>query len=270
MASQSVGNWLGGVMPGWVASARGFDPMSPQAYGGALLIIAGVEAVALIPLLLMRMPKLGKSQRSVFAPISYAQQHPRLLSKLIAPILITSIGAGLIMPFMNVFFRSVHGASDATIGSLFALGSLSMAVGFLVAPPLSDRYGKIEFVVATQALSIPFMLVLGFSPSSWVAATAYLVRLGLMNMSNPVYQTFVMERVDRQARATVASLTSMAWNFGWAFSPSVSAWMQVEHGFEMVFAVASVLYAVAILMYRRYFLVGRGGGPAEESAPASP
>ena len=33
MASQSLGNWLGGVMPGWLASARGFDPMSPRLTG---------------------------------------------------------------------------------------------------------------------------------------------------------------------------------------------------------------------------------------------
>ena len=43
-----------------------------------------------------------------------------------------------------------------------------------------------------------------------------------MNMSSPVYQTFIMEHVEPSARATVASLTSMAWNFGWAFSPTIS------------------------------------------------
>ena len=49
----------------------------------------------------MRMPVLAKSQRTVFAPITYAQKHPRLLGQLVSPMLITSIGAGLVMPFMN-------------------------------------------------------------------------------------------------------------------------------------------------------------------------
>ena len=124
--------------------------------------------------------------------------------------------------------------------------------------------------VATQALSIPFMLVMGLSPVLWASAAAYLVRLGLMNMSNPVYQTFVMERVDLRARATVASLTSMAWNFGWAFSPTVSGWMQVEYGFGLVFVVASALYSLAILMYWRFFLGTRQGGQAVEGALAAP
>ena len=37
MASQSVGNWIGGVMPGWVASARGLDPMSHTGLRGRVV-----------------------------------------------------------------------------------------------------------------------------------------------------------------------------------------------------------------------------------------
>ncbi len=196
MAAQSVGNWLGGVMPGWTGKILGVDPMSPQAYGAALLIMAGVAALALVPLALMRMPQLTKAQRSVFAPISYAQRHPVLLGKMIAPLLITSIGAGLIMPFMNVFFREQYGQPDPAIGALFAWGSLAMGVGLIVAPPLAERMGKIQLVVVTQALSIPFLVLLGFSPWYWLSVVAYLVRVALMNMSSPIYQTFVMERVD--------------------------------------------------------------------------
>jgi MFS family permease len=256
MASQSVGNWLGGVMPGWVASAQGIDPMSSQAYGGALLVIAGIQAVALVPLFLLRMPRLAKAQRSVFAPVSYAREHPKLLGKLIAPILITSIGAGLIMPFMNVFFRHQYGQSDPAIGALFAWGSLSMGLGLIIAPPLAERMGKIQLVVITQALSIPFLVLLGFSPWFWLSVVAYLVRVALMNMSSPIYQTFVMEKVDSSARATVASLVSMSWNFGWAFSPMISGWLQVRHGFAPPFILTIVLYAISVALYWAFFWKG--------------
>jgi hypothetical protein len=159
MASQSVGNWLGGVMPGWVAAARGLDPMSPQAYGGALVIIAGVQVAALVPLLLMRMPKLAKAQRTVFAPISYARQHPRLLGKLIAPILITSIGAGLIMPFMNVFFREQYGQPDRTSVRC----SPGLAMGIVRCSAAFRRMGKIQLVVVAAALSIRSWYCLAFA-----------------------------------------------------------------------------------------------------------
>jgi MFS family permease len=176
--------------------------------------------------------------------------------------MIISVGAGLFMPFMNVFFRVVHGQSDQTIGTLFAWGSLAMGIGLMIAPPIADKLGKIQFVVLTQGLAIPFMILLGFAPFG-VSALAYYARLALMNMSNPIYQTFVMEQVDGSVRATVASLYSMVWSFGRAFSPSVSGWLQVHYGFDPVFGIAISLYVSAILLYWMFFL-----RPAKQPAPA--
>lgn len=249
----SIGNWIGGYLPSWIAQARGFPPTSSAAYGGALLVVAGVALIGALPLGLIRAPRLHRSERALFAPLSFVAQQPLLLSKLVLPMLLTSIGAGLIMPFMNVFFRVVHHQSDAVIGMLFAWGSLAMGIGLMLAPPLADRLGKIQFVVITQGLSIPFLVLLGFAPSFWLSALAYYVRLALMNMGGPVYETFVMEHVQSSARATVASLVSMAWNFGWAFSPTISGWLQVHYGFAPPFLGTIILYSLSITLYWAFF-----------------
>jgi MFS family permease len=254
MAMASVGNWVGGYLPTWVGISRDVSPTSSPAYGGALVVIGLTAALGLVPLVLLRLPRLERSERSLFAPFEYARKQPTLLGKLILPMLLTSIGAGLIMPFMNVFFRQVHGQPDPVIGSLFAWGSLAMGIGLLIAPPLAERVGKVQLVVITQGLSVPFLILLGFSPIFWVGALAYYVRLALMNMSTPVYQIFVMERVDPSARATVASLESMAWNFGWAFSPTISGILQVRYGFGPPFLGTIFLYTVSILLYWAFFL----------------
>jgi MFS family permease len=228
-------------------------PTSSTAYAGALLVVSVVTLVGLAPLVFIHRQRLAGEGRTVFAPFAYAAKEPVLLTKLILPMLITSIGAGLIMPFMNVFFREVHHQPDPVIGSLFAWGSLFMGIGLLIAPPLADRMGKIQLVVITQGLSIPFLILLGFSPIFWVSALAYYVRLALMNMSTPVYQTFVMERVESSARATVASLESMAWNFGWAFSPTISGILQVRYGFGPPFLGTIILYIVSVFLYWAFF-----------------
>jgi len=253
MVSASVGNWIGGYLPTWVGLQLTASPTSSQAYGGALLVIAAVSGLGLLPLILIRMPRLGHSDRTVFAPIQYAMRSPKKLTMLILPMLVTSIGAGLIMPFMNIFFRQVYHQPDPVIGTLFAWGSLSMGLGLLIAPPLADRMGKIQLVVITQGLSIPFLILLGFSPWFWMSAAAYYVRVALMNMSGPVYQTFVMEHVEPSARATVASLVSMSWNFGWAFSPTISGWLQVHYGFGPPFMGTIILYVLSVFLYWAFF-----------------
>jgi len=264
MASGFVGNWLGGYLPTWMGSVLHVDATATPAYAAALIIVGVAAGFAILPLAFMKTPRLDQSQRSLFAPLSYLGSHLGTFGKLVLPMLITSIGAGLIMPFMNVFFRNVYHQPDHVIGSMFAWGSLAMGVGLMIAPPLADRMGKIQLVVITQALSIPFLAQLGFAPTYAMSAAAYYIRLALMNMSGPVYQTFVMERVEPSARATVASLTSMASNFGWAFSPIVSGWIQVRYGFGPAFLATIALYILSIFFY--WYLFWRG---AQQTSPAA-
>jgi MFS family permease len=265
MVSASVGSWIGGYLPTWVAGRLNIEAVSSQAYAGSILIVAVALAVGIIPLLLIKIPRIEHADRTVFAPISFATKHPKKLTKLILPMLITSIGAGLIMPFMNVFFRVQYNQSDQVIGVLFAWGSLAMGLGLLAAPPLAARYGKIQVVVFTQALSIPFLILLGFAPVFWVSAFAYYIRVALMNMSGPVYQTFVMEQVDASSRAMVASLVSMSWNFGWAISPTISGILQVRYGFGPPFIGTIILYIIAVFLYWFFWLRKDG---QKESTPA--
>lgn len=250
----SLGNWFGGNLPTWLGGALGVSPTSTPAYAASLLLVGGLSFLGLLPLLFLRSrPDVGPSARRMLSPFQYARRNPALLGKLIGPQWVISLGAGLLIPFMNVFYRRNYGQPDSTIGTLFALGSLAMGLGLFLAPLLADRWPKMRVVVATQALSIPFLVLLGFAPSFPLSALAYLVRVALMNMSNPVYTTFVMEQVEPEARATVSSLASIGWSFGGALSPWVSGWLQTHYGFAPVFAGTILTYVLAIAMMGRFF-----------------
>ncbi|MBI4732789.1 MAG: MFS transporter [Chloroflexi bacterium] len=264
MTASFVGNSIGGYLPTWIGQARGVEATSSTAYAGALGIIAAISALALLPLLALRTPRLAASDRSLFAPIGYAIKHSGTIGKMVLPMLITSIGAGLFMPFMNVFFRVVHNQPDPVIGNVLAWGALAMGVGLIIAPPIAERIGKIQLVVITQGLSIPFLIMLGYAPWFWMSALGHYVRLSLMNMGGPVYNAFVMESVEPKSRAMVASLTSMAWNFGWAFSPSISGWLQVKYGFGPVYLAVIVIYTLSVFLYWKFFWKSK---PAEVTEP---
>jgi MFS family permease len=253
MAAFSVGDWVGGYLPTWFGGLLDVSPVSSTAYAWAIGVAGVLTFVAVLPRLLIERNKLATADRSIFAPITYARKNPGMLSKLLLPMFITSIGAGLIMPFMNIFFSKVHHQPDPVIGTMFAWGSLAMGIGLILAPVFADRFGKIQVVVVTQGLSIPFLILLGFSPWFGVSAMAYYVRLTLMNMSSPVYQTFVMEQVETESRAMVASLNSMVHSFGRAFSPIISGWIQVSYGFGPSFAGTITLYIIAIVLYYVFF-----------------
>ena len=51
-------------------------------------------------------------------------------------------------------------------------------------------------MVIVQGASIPFLVVLGFSPVLWTVILAMAVRNSLMNAGNPIFSAFAMERVS--------------------------------------------------------------------------
>ncbi len=257
MAAFSVGDWIGGYLPTWFGGLLNVGTVSSTAYTWAISVAGVLVILAVIPRVFIKRNLLPINERAIFAPLSFARKNPGMLTKLLLPMFVTSIGAGLIMPFMNIFFSKVHHQPDPVIGVMFAWGSLAMGVGLLLAPAFADRFGKLKIIFLTQALSIPFLILLGFSPIFGLSALAYYVRLTLMNMSSPIYQTFVMEQVDSESRAMVASLNSMVHSFGRAFSPIVSGWSQVQYGFGPSFIGTISLYILAIGMYYFFFLRGK-------------
>jgi len=85
-----------------------------------------------------------------------------------------------------------------------------------------------------------------------------------MNLSNPVYQTFVLERVPEQAQALSVSLTNLVFQVGWFIMPQVSGQLQVTHGpvgFTYVFAGVTAMYITAIGLAMWFF-----GGEARQEA----
>jgi MFS family permease len=112
---------------------------------------------------------------------------------------------------------------------------------------------KIRAVVLTQALSLVFLLVMGFSPFFWMVGIGFLMRGTLMNMAVPLYSAFSMELIPEREQGTVNSVKELAWQVGWAVGPYISGLVQLSFGFTPLFITTAVLYASAILVTWIFF-----------------
>lgn len=270
MTATFIGNTLGGSLPTVYAKLYGISATDTLAYQWAIGTLGLLALTGAIPLLFLRSSPQEVEVRET--PWHLIRVYGMALLPFMLPNLVVGLGAGLMQPFMNLYFRSVYQQSDFAIGLLFAFGGFSMAVAQFAAPPMADRLGKIDAVILTQALSIPFLLLLALGafivPSGmgsiglWfgIAALAYNVRLALMNMGNPIYQTFMLEGVPNKVSALAVSLSSISFQFGWFVMPQISGWLQVrynEFGFVPIFTAVAVFYAVAVVMEMVFFKKAR-------------
>ncbi len=251
------GTLLGGYLPTVFGQVLGVGVESPEAYAATLLSTVFLAVLAIVPVLMIEeeaRPAGAEVRVRSFWPWRNLT-NPRLATRIFVPNIIISMGAAILIPYMNLFFKETFDISDKLLGTLFAVSAVVTGVATLASPVLADRWGRIRALVFTQLTSIPFLLLIGFSGALWVSSLAFWVRAALMNMGNPLYSAFAMEQVAERERATVSGLMGMSWNIGWTIGPFVSGYMQAnpEIGFQPIFVITCTLYIVAAVLERRFF-----------------
>ena len=263
--AQFFGNMIGGMLPTWLGDLAGALPTDTLSYQLTLCVMIVISTMGMIPIIFISARKSKiKSGKKVEMPWTLLRQYGRMLFKLILPELIIGLGAGMLMPFMNIYYRNVFGQSDAIIGYVFASGALAMGLAQIIAPIFVDRFGKINIMVITRSLSIPFLLTLAFAAwiiprggdaTFWFVAAwaAYLIRTSLMNLNNPIYQTFILEHVPVHVQALAISMLGLSFRVGWTISPQISGWIQVRYGFVPVVLITAGLYVIGITVLWIFF-----------------
>jgi MFS family permease len=249
------GTMVGGDLPTLFGNMLEVDIESPAAYGATLAVTAALSAFALLPVFLIKeRPRPAAARARSVLPWQNIGNR-RLVARIIGPNVIISMGAAILIPYMNLFFKETFSISDRVLGTLFAVSSVITGLATLASPIMADRWGRIRSLVFTQLASIPFLLLIGFSGNLWVSGVAFWARAALMNMGNPLYSAFAMEQVQERERATVSGLMGMSWNLGWTIGPFLSGYMQ-EHpdiGFQPIFVITCVLYVMASLLEKAFF-----------------
>ena len=248
-----IGNNVGGLMPVFFLDAFNITQNIEVAPLRISLIVSALFwLVSAIPVLFMKeAPKVETKVRSKTG-FAVVLKNPIARNLAIHNMFIGS-GAGLVVPFFNVFLTEQLKASTAQIGFISGGTNLVLIVAVLITPFLVRKLGKVRSVVVTQGMSIPLLIVMALSRSLWVVTIAYWLRNSLMNMSSPVTGSFAMEIVPNEQRATTASLMSMANNLTRAVSATVGGLMMDHIGNGSPYFGTAIIYTIAVLFYFKSF-----------------
>ena len=251
-----IGSYAGGVMPGlfnaFLGLSASVETVSPIGYRITLLISIILALIAVVPILLMKEKKVKRQKGRTLLSLRNIRS-PGIIINFMIPTALIGFGAGFIVPLFNIFFRLKFAALDEQIGIISALGSVTLGMGTLVAPLLSNKIGKVKSVVICQFISMPFIMLITVSPNLALAATAYIFRGALMNMAGPISTTLQMELVSETERATTNGLMIMADNIPRAVTASVSGEMMTESDFYTPFLFTTLIYFVASSLYFIFF-----------------
>ena len=255
--SAIVGSALGGALPHLFQGLTANDGLALR---WSLFVGAGVTFLAALPFLAMEerpAPDASRGAEGFPNPIDQIRDLFEIdwgiHLKLILPAAMVGLGAGLIIPFLNLYFRDRFGLSAGQIGILFSVMQGFMVAGNLFGPAVSKRLGMVRGVVWTQLASVPFMIVLAVSGFFPLVVVSFFFRGGLMNMNQPLASHFAMEVVPERDHALTNSLLSLSWYLAWSVSAEIGGALIQRKGYGEPLLLAAGLYVGASVLYWTFF-----------------
>ena len=273
-ATNIVAAVLGGIVARSIAEGLGFVPDGPDTYRIILGFMAVLQGRRLLSIGEPAAFPMARAQARAWsiARFGLTIHDRRTFFRLLLPGLLISIGAGQVIPFLNLFVQAKFGLDLAALNGVFALTSVGTMLAILYQPTLARRFGRLRSVVLVQSVSIPFLIVLGFSPVLWTVIAAMTIRNSLMNAGNPIFNAFAMDRVSGPERATLAAAMSLMWSIGWviagAYYSVVHAALGFDAGYTVNFATIIALYTGATWLYWRWFRDAEPSGTSTEPQSA--
>ncbi len=241
-----IGATVGGILPALFGGLIAVDPQSTTAYRLALCSVVILSLMALLPVL-KAIPLLPDAAPRTNAA-GAGQANERLpfifIVRMTLPSLLLGIGAGVFLPFQNLFFRQQFQLSDAVVGTVLACGSLIMGLGAMFGSPFAKRLGLKRAAAILRLGSAPAMLLM-LSPNLILTMIGFFIRGACIGASFPLNDAYTMQLVSPRNRGTIVSSTSMVWSLGWAATASLAGLIEKQYGFAPLLIVGTVSYVLS-------------------------
>lgn len=190
---------------------------------------------------------------------SIDREDVRRITWAILPTLMIAVGAGLTIPFINMFFAKVHGLGDAFFALFGALSHVLVMVTATFIPTIKKRLGYVTGITGLQSVGVLILIVLGttqfYADMPWalpIALGAFMVRQPLMNCAGPLTTEVSMYYVGQRNRELVASVQSAIWSGSWFFSSMIFGVLR-DRGIDYVFIILATasIYVLGVIGYHK-------------------
>ncbi|OGX20705.1 MAG: hypothetical protein A3K54_01465 [Omnitrophica WOR_2 bacterium RBG_13_44_8] len=255
MITGFFGGLLGGYLPGLIVKILKLSSDDYLSYRYSLYVSILFVVASLIPFFFIEEKKRDNpSYRGLLDRFRISKiNNKRLFAKLLIPNVLIGFGAGLIVPFINVYLENQVGASTSVIGLIFSLTSALTGLASFGVPLLTKRFGKINTVVLTQLFSLPFLIGITLSGFLPMVAFFVLARSVLMNLSTPAISNFSMESVGPDEKSLFSGFSGVAWNGTWAISNIAAGFIMARISYLIPYYICAALYFLASTLYFIFF-----------------
>jgi MFS family permease len=243
---------VAGMLPDFLSSS--YNWTLQESYGVIYFISIWFGLLQLFPLMLTRegpaeitRDRQESTEKKLLPPVPR-----RTLLRLCTPMAILGLGAGLVIPFFQVYFRWRFDTSIQDIGILFSLTQFLWAGAYLLMPNYAERKGSVRAITMVHSGAIIALVAIPISPNFYFVAVAYITRMVLMNSTWPIFQSYSLSQVPAEHRSLTLSATNFSFNVMKAITPLVGGYLFAQ-SLELPFFITAILYTIATITFYVFF-----------------
>ena len=220
-----------------------------------IITILGISAIIFALRISEKAPDNIQKDSTVFS--LYKQYDWKVIIKALSPLIMISIGAGLTIPFVNLFFNSVFHLSASEFSILGSITAFLVFTFSLLVPSIRKKYGYWFTIVIVQAISICCLIVMAlmelyvnYSFALIIALIAYIFRQPLMHMAHPASNELLMNYVGKRNQELISALSSSLWSASWFVSAKVFEWLRLlDFQYYQIFLITAGLYIIGNILF---------------------
>jgi MFS family permease len=232
---------VGGHLPLWLN--RLFGPAgAAQSKQWALLLSAGIVALAVLPAMRLRLPHVMKGKRATYPRSSF------VLRFLIA-VAVLNIATAAFNPFASAYFSRYLKMPVESIGLVFSGSQLAQVVAILLSPLILKKFGLVWGIVYMELAAGISLATLAAGPPVGIAVLGFAGYTAFQWMDEPAMESLLMTKVEPHERSGATALMYMVIFAAGAVTAPLAGKGLTHFGYPAIISAAAFLLVLGALLF---------------------
>ena len=231
--------------------------LMPRSYYHLLFLLAlaiALGTTALVPLISDEPDRALRQPRAGVLP----RRSARNVGKVSLAGMMGSLGLGMVLPLLPVYFRDV-GASSLEVSLIYDASYALAAVAVLFAHRAEEALGRVRSVLVFRGLGTALLAPIPFIHSVPLAGAVYAMRTALYQMALPIRQSLTMDLYAPEERSRGLSISGVARRLPYGVAAQVGSILLQAGAYALLFSAAAAVGILDPVLYYVFFRGVEGG-----------
>jgi len=160
---------------------------------------------------------------------------------------IIGFGAGMTIKFFPQFFKDIYSLQPIGVNLIYGFTAIATGLSALVAQKYSETRGRAFMIFTVQGVATFCLFLIALYPPLFILVLIFIVRGSLMNASQPLSRSILMDVVPKRHRGKWNSLEAIAWGLFWNVSAVLGGFLIGDSNYQLCFFVTTGLYVIGTL-----------------------